>query len=39
MTKADKNMTRNGLKLKKAYNGSSLANTRMDGLVSLSFYV
>ena len=33
------NDDRKGLKLKKAYNGSSLANTRMDGLVSLSFYV
>ena len=39
MTKADKKADKKWPKLEKAYNGSSLANTRMDGLASLSFYV
>jgi len=39
MTKADKKADKKLPKLEKAYNGSSLANTRMDGLASLSFYV
>ena len=33
------NDDRKGLKLKKAYNGSSLANTRMDGLASWQYYI